>query len=460
MACSSSSVNKRFSEMIEDDDIKKMRYAKGTVYQTNLAKKLFNDYITLKCHVIDKNSLTFKESLDSVIHDFLLVVRKEDGEQYSISGFNGLYFALARSIMDDYSVDLIKDTAFVKVRNARKVVKGILKKCGLGHVTHTDVISDEDLEKISSFDTSTPLTLQLKTWFLLQFHLALRGKENCHDMMKEDLLFGAEDGVQYIELRDMLTKNHRGETYDKSTSSKMFSTIDSNCPVSTVKYYLSKLNPDNKFLWQRPKKKYLESSPIWYDNQKIGVNSVSKFMKTLSALSKLSKVYTNHSPRATCITILGRTYQDSDVASHSGHKSLSAMAIYKRTSESMKKNMSHTLSSTMTTTHQEANAVNTTILEEPTSATVNNDTNIAHNQCCLSIGAENLPDDFLEFNQFLNRLEEEQVAMSIAQNDADFARESSPVAMPHENKLNQSLAEPSGFNNCKCFFNGCTFNFR
>lgn len=474
-SCGSSSSNKRFCEVNKDVDPKKFRYAKGTLYQTDYSKKLFKDYITMKEYLLDCNSPEFKATLDSSIHDFLLAVRKEDGEQYSIAGFNGLFFGLARSIMEDFSIDLIKDPAFIKTTNAKKAVKAILKKCGKGHVSHTQIISDNDLEKLATFNTTTPLNIQLKTWFLLHFHLALRGNENCHDMTKEDILFGSEDGVKYVELRDMLTKNHRGNTTDKSNEAKMFSTSDKNCPVLLVEKYLSKLNPDNNFIWQRPKKKFCESSPIWFDNAKIGANTMSTFMKTLSSLAKLSKVYTNHCPRATCITILGKTYQDTDVASHSGHQSLTALKIYKKTSESTKKNMSHTLTSILSTTHPGLNESESSSSNVPPvqlqQMTSSHHANSNHLNCCLSFGAQDSSSDRLEVNRFADNVEETLQASHLAELDLEFDKYMAafePTAVPissdhvsekSEEKVTYPQAPP-GFNNCKCIFSNCTFTFR
>jgi hypothetical protein len=161
----------------------------------------------------------------------------------------------------------------------------------------------------------------------------------------------------------------------------MFSTAASNCSIRCVEEYLFKLHPDNNYIWQRPKRKFKQSGEPWYDHQKVSINKIGNFMKTLCEVAGLSKVYSNHSPRATCITILGTTYQDTDVASHSGHKSLSAMSIYKRTSDETRKDMSHTLTSTLNM----EKASHTTLTS---SLTVDQPKHDAHVNCCLSIGAD------------------------------------------------------------------------
>jgi hypothetical protein len=137
-----------------------------------------------------------------------------------------------------------------------------LKKIGNGSVTHTDILNDEDLDKISKLPVTTPINLQLKTWFLLHFHLAMRGNENDHDLMKNDVIISQENGKKCVELRDTVTKNHRGESKEKSRGAKMFASSNSNCPVKCIESYLSKLNPNNDYMWQRPKLNCEQSSPI------------------------------------------------------------------------------------------------------------------------------------------------------------------------------------------------------
>lgn len=473
---SSSSTNKRFCEDFNYGDIKRLRYAKGTQYQTANVKNLFDQYCQGKNAKVDNNSPNFKEALNSLIASFLLSIRKLTGELYSTSTFNGMYFSLARSLMDEYSVDVIQDPAFVGARNARKAMKGVIKKSGLGYVKHTDTILENDLQKIAIMDISTPVSLQLKSWFLIQFHFALRGCENSHEMTIDDILIKSSDGVEYIEIKDKITKNHRGESTEKSNEARMMATSNADCPVSIVKQYLEKLHPENPFLWQRPKKKFNPSSIVWYDNQRVGLNKVATFMKCLSKLVTLSKVYTNHCPRATAITILGSKFPDSDVASHSGHKSMSAMKIYKRTNDNTKTNMSNELSLSLTSyqqpsvNEQECSTSNPVIDTLPYQVDLDETAN-SHNACCISFGAGNFDNENFEFffeneiSKFENAANMDNFDEKIlaTTNKVDFEKNGNPTAdVITTEKNEQAKASPqlAGFNNCKCYFSGCTFNIK
>jgi hypothetical protein len=196
MATSSST--KRFAEIPSEDEIKRLRYSKGTLYQTQNAKNLFLKFLMEHDLMLVPSDSQFKVTLDLFVHKFLLSIRKDDGEYYSVSGFDGLFYSLSRFIMEEYAFDLIHDVLFTKTRNARKSMKTILKSVGKGYIKHTDTISSVDLDKISNMDTTTPELLQLKTWFILHFHLALRGCENSHTMTKDNLVFGmTESGDRY-----------------------------------------------------------------------------------------------------------------------------------------------------------------------------------------------------------------------------------------------------------------------
>jgi hypothetical protein len=159
-------------------------------------------------------------------------------------------------------------------------------------------------------------------------------------MKKTDLIF-SDDGT-YLTLKDNLSKNHRGGDLSLSTGSKLFATNDASNPLSLVKHYLENLHEKCIYLWQRPKDCFKLGEPS-YCCQKIGINYYSKFMNEISTFCQLSRKYTNHCVRSTDITCLGDKYEDTDVKTMSGHKSLSALGCYKRTSDNKIQKMSNTL---------------------------------------------------------------------------------------------------------------------
>lgn len=101
------------------------------------------------------------------------------------------------------------------------------------------------------------------------------------------------------------------------------------CPVRSFRKYLSKLHPSRDDLWQRPLDSFDDSNDIWYMNSPVGKNVLADMMRTISRQSGLSREYTNHSIRATSITVLDtKKFSDRDIMSVSGHKSEASIKSY------------------------------------------------------------------------------------------------------------------------------------
>ena len=125
----------------------------------------------------------------------------------------------------------------------------------------------------------------------------------------------------------------------------MYETEGPFCPVASLRH----LNPVNEFLFQRPKKTTPDSD-VWYDNMVIGERYLGD-MKKISKEADLSKIYSNHSIRATAVTILDKSgFEAPHIMSVSGHRSESSIRSYSKTDEATKKRISETLTSA-TTSH-------------------------------------------------------------------------------------------------------------
>ena len=118
------------------------------------------------------------------------------------------------------------------------------------------------------------------------------------------------------------------------------------CPVKLFKIYIAKLNPKRNDLWQKPKKDVLITDEVWFDNVPVGPHPLSNFMKTLSESAKLSKIYTNHCIRSTCITSLDESgFEARHITAVSGHKSETTIKNYSvKCPEKKKMEMSDALS--------------------------------------------------------------------------------------------------------------------
>lgn len=70
---------------------------------------------------------------------------------------------------------------------------------------------------------------------------------------------------------------------------------------------------------------------MWHTEQCVGKYTFSAFMGELSESGNLSKIYTNHSIRATGTTILARNkFSDAQIMNVTGHKSCTSLVPYHR----------------------------------------------------------------------------------------------------------------------------------
>lgn len=331
---------KRFAD-VNHDAVLLEKYSKKTEYNDNSNYKTFRDFLRHKQYN-DENNV---DKLPERLSEFYPSIRTLDGNFMKSSSISAIRYSLRRVFKRIFDIDIMKDERFVKSNEVYSAVLKTLKREGNGSVEHTPIISDEDIQLIQNMPTNTPVTLQYKVWLCFMIHFINRGLENLHSMKKMDIIINTNNNSKTLELRDFLTKNHQGmKNFRPSSGAVMHETKTNDCPIKIIEFYLSKLSSENDFFWQRPLDSFYEDQANWYSNRKIGINTISQFMKRISSQLKLSNQYTNHSLRASAITILGRnSFQDTEIACFSGHSSISALGIYKETSNSIKKDMSNCL---------------------------------------------------------------------------------------------------------------------
>ena len=105
---------------------------------------------------------------------------------------------------------------------------------------------------------------------------------------------------------DEKTKKHLGGLGDKAdeVDPKLFAAGETNCPVYLLKKLIQVLNPGEKTLFQRPKRKFCLNNEIWIHRAPLSINSLGNMMKEISFAANLSQTYTNHCIRATSLILL------------------------------------------------------------------------------------------------------------------------------------------------------------
>ena len=329
---------------------------KNTDKSNKIAVELFREYLTQVQAPSEFESFS-EAQLDEHLAAFFLRVRTTDGELYKKNSLTNRRYALNRYLQNvcHKPFDILRSTTFRKSQEAFKVALTELKKEGKGVVKHYEQISDADLKKLYSSDKLNPNfgpeALLKKVMFDVRFYFCRRGCENMASMEKGHFTLSQDENAnEYVyQTRDELTKNHRSSSNEHISGIMPAKHGDPLCPVASYKLYMNKLNPGLNRMWQRPRAKTQHHDTFWYERKPIGENSLSSFMKNLSAECELSAIYTNHSIRVTGITLLSRSSEFSakQVMSVSGHKSLQSLSIYQRVSTDEKLKMGQTLSKSL-----------------------------------------------------------------------------------------------------------------
>ena len=279
------------------------------------------------------------EVLSERLKKFYQELRKSPTEHYSASAHLSIRAAIDRHLntLPEFSgISIVRDPLFKIANKSLSAKLKQLKAQGFAKVQHHPSISPEDIHKCYEtkvFSDETPISLLRVNWFNISLHFCRRGRENLRSLTPDSFVIKKDaNGGEYVEMSiSEKTKNHQGGLGDKADESdpKMFSTGMSNCPVKYFKKFLSVLNPNQTALFQKPKRNFLPSDEIWFENSPIGVNKLGDMMKEISLAASLSKVYTNHCVRSTTISAL----DEAGIPIHrimqtSGHRSESSVKSY------------------------------------------------------------------------------------------------------------------------------------
>ena len=191
------------------------------------------------------------------------------------------------------------------------------------------------------FDQPTPVPDPVrfcqKVWFLICYHFCLRGRELQAFLRAEDLQVVEETG-SYITLSTSFASKTSRQGGTSGSDEVSIGRIQAESQVKSVKLLLSKLDKGCPRNFQMAKKRVRADDEVWYTGQPLGKNTMASMMKRISEKASLSRYFTNHSVRATCITKLAKAgVPDSVIMATSGHRRPESLLSYNRHSEVQKK---------------------------------------------------------------------------------------------------------------------------
>ena len=312
-----------------------------------------------------------KEELNVCLKCFYTSARKKGGTYYKSSSTKSIRAAIdrfLRSLPHNKPFSIISDPAFTEANKVLDAFVKDLRKTGkIAGVVHKKAMSKEQVKKLfesgelGPADSLNPAQLQRTAWFYLGLFFGRRGRENQRQLTPAMLsLRKSPLGVEYYELNRSqpgslpATKNHQGGLADAEDESdaKIFSVPGSErCPVKTLKNYLGHLNPASDALFQRPRdgqsKKFNPAADkIWFCSAPLGTTALDSMMREMSKRAGIEPHLTNHSLRATSVTVLSdHNCETRHIKSITGHKSDQAVESYnERPSMEQQQKMSLALS--------------------------------------------------------------------------------------------------------------------
>lgn len=295
--------------------------------------------------------------LDQNLRRFYAEARTVSGQYYSKSTLLGFRHSIERYLnASPYNRNLriVQDPKFSRSNQMLDAQLKMLKRIGKENVQHKPPIEPEDLQKLKSsnvFSFDSPLSLLRCVWFNVVLYFCRRGREGQRSLTSTSFKFETDgNGRNYVKMaHDEASKNHPGGLNDTASHEKearMYETNDDYDGYKAVQLYMSKLNPNSTAFFQYPKRNFNLSDEIWYEARPIGVNSLDNIMKSISKDAGLSKSYTNHSVRATAITIWSNAgVENRHIMAISGHRNEQSLVHYNsRPSTSQLLNCSSVLS--------------------------------------------------------------------------------------------------------------------
>lgn len=334
--------SQRFASVSEEEmaDILRNKDAQSTQRSMMQHVKIFEAY--LACKGLPTNFEEFdKPRLADILSKFYVEVRREDKERYKTGSMISIRAGLNRYLKSKgKSIDITKEPVFSQANRSFQAALANLKRLGYGDTTHYPEIDANDLRKLQEsgvLNDESPQALQYKVWFEMMLFICRRGRENLRKLKKNHFKIGTDsDGRRFIfQAQDEMTKKGRDSSSSRVDAGRIYETRGEGCPVVSFEKYLSKLNPKCDSFFQTPmtaaKSLNWEMCDVWYKNCPVGERSLGDMMSKISGLAELSKRYTNHSLRSTCVQILDEGgFASRDIINVSGHSNEKSLRSYVR----------------------------------------------------------------------------------------------------------------------------------
>ena len=256
---------------------------------------------------------------------------------------------------------LIEGIAFIELKNVLNNIMMERTKLNIGVVTkQAEVITfefEQKLWELSILGEDTPDKLRDTCLFLLGINCLLRAVDEHYNLRRD--LPGKPSQISFrindfgekclVYQEDSVTKTHDGGLNDMRRERKTVWVYPnkqnvSRCPVRLVQKYIN-LCPKN---YQKKDNFYLKglakkTPNLWYAEQVVGANTLSKVIKSLMKEADIQGYFTNHSARRTGGTRLFQAGVDRKLVKEATGHTSDAVDKYQITSDQQRREMSKIL---------------------------------------------------------------------------------------------------------------------
>ena len=301
--------------------------------------------------------------LNHLMGHFFISVKKKNGEEYEPGSLTSYQRSIDRYLRDaGREISILTDREFEGSRRALEAKRKDLRREGKGRRQNAAEALTEGDEKClwesGQLGDDNPHTLIHTIWYLCTMHFGWRGVDEHRRVCYGDFELGCDDeGVEFVQFKvERGTKTRTGceGQQERAFNPRMYAHGGENCPVNLFKTYISHRPPhttkDDSPFYLKPANIVSTRSNIWYKNQPVGINSLKKYMKTMTENAGISgKKTTNHSTRKTMITKLVQNDTNPlHVAQLTGHKNIKSLDSYSVASKKQQRDMSHLISGVRT----------------------------------------------------------------------------------------------------------------
>ena len=275
------------------------------------------------------------EELATILRRFYAELKKDDGNPLTPSSLVGIRAAINRHLLSApfyRKINIVSGPDFVIANKMFDVKCKLYNKGNNPKPKHKPVIEKDDMKKLAEYFQNyyqNAVILSEATWFLLCLHFGRRGREGWAALTKDFFTVAKNSqGEEFVECcKTETVKNIQGG--HKQVDQDYSETRMCGEAVQIFKFFLSKLSPDCDRLFQYPLNSFLVSSNTWYAKKPIGKNTLAQMMPRISEKSGLSKTYTCHSVRASCVSILFQSGVSAEkIISITRHKNTTSLKHY------------------------------------------------------------------------------------------------------------------------------------